>query len=141
MTVYLSLGANLGNREETLECVLQILSAEVGTLLRRSAYYYSAPMGFESEHEFCNICAAYSTTLDPIELLHRTQAIEQRLGRTSKSLHGIYHDRPIDIDLILYYDERQQPVAVHHSELTLPHPRYRERDFVMIPLREILPTA
>lgn len=137
MTVYLSLGANLGNREDTLECALTMLSSEVGQLLRRSSYYYSAPVGFDSNNEFCNLCASFYTTLTPMEILHRTQAIETRLGRTEKSVRGIYHDRVIDIDLILLQDEQMNSVTVANSELTLPHPRYKERDFVMVPLLEI----
>lgn len=138
MTVYLSLGANLGNREETLEHALQMLSAEVGILLRRSRYFYSAPVGFESEHAFCNICAAYQTTLSPIELLAITQQIERRLGRTSKSINGVYHDRTIDIDLIRITDNHGVEISLHTDQLTIPHPRYQERDFVTIPLREVL---
>ena len=73
------------------------------------------------------------TTLTPRQCLRETQRIERELGRTSKSRHGIYHDRPIDIDLLLYGD-----LHLSTPTLTLPHPRMYERDFVMIPLREIM---
>lgn len=132
-TVYLSLGANLGNKEQTLDQAVAILSAEAGTLLRRSSFFYSEPWGFRSEHSFCNICISMLTTLTPIELLDLTQDIERRLGRTKKSSDRVYHDRTIDIDLLIY-----EGVEMQTPRLTLPHPLMQERDFVMIPLREIL---
>lgn len=132
-TVYLSLGANLGNKEQTLDQAVAILSAEAGTLLRRSSFFYSEPWGFRSEHSFCNICISMLTTLTPLELLDLTQDIERRLGRTKKSSDRVYHDRTIDIDLLIY-----EGVEMQTPRLTLPHPLMQERDFVMIPLREIL---
>lgn len=132
-TVYLSLGANLGNKEQTLDQAIAILSAEAGTLLRRSSFFYSEPWGFRSEHSFCNICISMLTTLTPLELLDLTQDIERRLGRTKKSSDRVYHDRTIDIDLLIY-----EGVEMQTPRLTLPHPLMQERDFVMIPLREIL---
>lgn len=132
-TVYLSLGANLGNKEQTLDQAVAILSAEAGTLLRRSSFFYSEPWGFRSEHSFCNICVSMLTTLTPLELLDLTQDIERRLGRTKKSSDRVYHDRTIDIDLLIY-----EGVEMQTPRLTLPHPLMQERDFVMIPLREIL---
>lgn len=132
-TVYLSLGANLGNKEQTLDQAVAILSAEAGTLLRRSSFFYSEPWGFRSEHSFCNICISMLTTLTPLELLDLTQDIERRLGRTKKSSDRVYHDRTIDIDLLIY-----EGVEMQTPRLTLPHPLMHERDFVLIPLREIL---
>jgi 2-amino-4-hydroxy-6-hydroxymethyldihydropteridine diphosphokinase len=68
-----------------------------------------------------------------MQCLKETQKIERLLGRTTKSINGEYHDRPIDLDLLLY-DE----LEMNTPELTLPHPHMQERDFVMIPLREIM---
>ena len=137
MLVYLSLGANLGDREAAIERALAMIQEKAGTLLRRSAFFYSEPWGFRSEHGFCNLCVAIDTALSPMELLRTTQAIERALGRTHKSHNGQYHDRTIDIDLLEYYDEKKNPVAIQSPELTLPHPLMHERDFVLIPLREI----
>ena len=64
----------------------------------------------------------------------RTQKIERDLGRTEKSEYGVYHDRVIDIDILLY-DHRR----ITYPDLTIPHPLMWERDFVMTPLREIMP--
>lgn len=137
MLVYLSLGANLGEREQTIDRALTLLHEIVGPLQRRSDYYYSEPVGFESEHEFCNICASFDTTLSPIQLLEATRQVEKMLGRTIKSetkADGtiVHYDRPIDIDIILY-----EGVEIETEQLTLPHPRYQERDFVLVPLRQI----
>lgn len=140
-TVYLSLGANLGEREATLMQAVGLLEQRVGELLRCSSFFYSAPWGFQSEHGFCNLCAAFRTGLTPEEILLRTQAIERELGRTHKTTMraGLaeYHDRCIDIDLLQYFDEQGNEVRRQSATLTLPHPLMHEREFVMVPLREI----
>lgn len=133
MHAYLSLGANLGNKEATLSEAIRLLSELAGNVLRRSAYYYSEPWGFESANRFCNVCVLLDTKLSPTDLLYCTQDIERRLGRTQKSTNGIYHDRTIDIDILTY-----EGVTLATDELTLPHPKMNERDFVRIPLAEIL---
>ena len=74
-------------------------------------------------------------------MLRATQSIEQALGRTHKSIDGIYQDRPIDIDLIRAFDEENKEIKLqitNPSLLTLPHPLWQERDFVRIPLMEIM---
>jgi len=137
MLVYLSLGANLGDREATIERAIAMIEEKAGTLLRRSAFFYSEPWGFRSDNGFCNLCIAIDTALTPLELLHTTQAIERALGRKEKSHDGQYHDRTIDIDLLEYYDAEGKPLVVQSEELTLPHPLMHEREFVMRPLEEI----
>ena len=137
MTVYLSLGANLGNREQTINRAIEMISEQVGPLIKRSEFYYSKPVGFVSEHDFCNICASFETNLSPLDLLHATQAIERALGRTHKSTicnqKPVYSDRTIDIDILTYGD-----LTINTPELTIPHPEMQKRDFVMTPVREIL---
>ena len=142
MTVYLSLGSNLGNREETINKALELLATQIGPLIKRSSFYYSKPWGFTSEHDFCNICASFDTSLDPFALLRVTQAIEVELGRTEKSQEGIYHDRVIDIDILQYFDNDGKEINVNCqlstvNSLTIPHKNMKNRDFVMIPLKEI----
>ena len=133
MIVYLGLGANLGNREETINRAVELLSEQVGPLIKRSSFFYSKPFGFESPNDFCNICASFDTQLSPLDLLHTTQGIERTLGRTQKSHNGIYHDRTIDIDILIY-----EGVQMATPELTIPHPEIKKRDFVTSPLSEIL---
>ena len=81
---------------------------------------------------FLNAAALVLTTLSPRECLTETQRIERKLGRRKKSKDGKYHDRPIDIDLLLYDDWE-----INTPELTLPHPLMEQRDFVKLPLAEI----
>ena len=132
--LFLSLGSNIGNREETLRCAVRLIDERVGTVQRVSSFIETEPWGFESEHPFLNAAVMVLTTLSPEQCLKETQQIERELGRKTKSKDGIYHDRPIDIDLLMYGNLR-----LSTPTLTLPHPRMQERDFVMIPLREILP--
>ena len=85
MNYYLSLGANIGEREKTLHEAIQMLEQQVGHVLRCSSFYYSEPWGFTSEHAFCNLCCAVESDKSPVEVLDITQAIEKALGRTKKT--------------------------------------------------------
>lgn len=152
MVYFLSLGSNLGEREQTIHKALQLMEQQIGTILRCSSFYYSEPWGFNSPHPFCNLCCAVETSLSPLEVLHTTQAIERALGRTSKSDGHYsanttqtsstphYSDRTIDIDLIRAFNEQGQELFVATPELTLPHKLWQERDFVKVPLAEIMPS-
>lgn len=104
MTYFLSLGANLGNREETIREAIQRIEEQIGTVPCCSSFYYSEPWGFESENRFCNVCCRLETTMEPMEVLRATQAIERALGRTHKTINAHYSDRIIDIDLIQAFD-------------------------------------
>ena len=132
-TLYLSLGSNLGNRRQTMRRAIELIAEQVGTVDRQSSAIETEPWGFESPNKFLNMCVRVQTPFSPEQALHATQAIECQLGRTAKSVDGHYHDRPIDIDLLMYDD-----LHLSTPELTLPHPFMHERDFVMTPLREIL---
>ncbi len=159
MIVYLSLGSNLGNREQTIDKAIQLLSEQVGPLIKRSSFFYSKPWGFDSPNDFCNICVSFETELSPLDLLHTTQSIERTLGRNQKSNvcrtfatdksqitipsdralglrnhKSVYKDRCIDIDILLFGD-----IQLSTPELTIPHENMTNRDFVMIPLQEIAP--
>ncbi|MBM3164839.1 MAG: 2-amino-4-hydroxy-6-hydroxymethyldihydropteridine diphosphokinase [Bacteroidetes bacterium] len=131
-TTILSLGSNLGDREEHISRALSLLSEKAGILISVSKPYYSEAMGYVSKHEFCNVCAKYSTALKPLELLQVCQAIELEMGRVKDS-KGYLSDRIIDID-ILFFDD----ITLVSEELTIPHPRWSERPFVMRPLTELM---
>lgn len=137
MTYYLSLGSNLGEREQTIRHALQLIEEQIGVVACCSSYYYSAPWGYESEHGYCNVCCRLETVMEPLEVLHATQAIERQLGRTHKTMNRNYTDRVIDIDLIQAYDDRHEEIRRNDDELTLPHPLWEEREFVVVPLKEI----
>lgn len=132
-TVYLSLGSNLGDREATMRRAIGLLNERAGSVDRQSSFIETEPWGFESTNKFLNMCVRLLTTLSPEQLLMATKQIERELGRTQKSVNGQYHDRPIDIDILMYDD-----VQIDSNDLTLPHPHMQEREFVMKPLREIL---
>ena len=148
MLIYFGIGTNLGNREANLQTALQLLDERVGEQLACSSVYRSAPQGFVSDNEFANIVAVYETEYSPEEVLLLTQQMEREMGRTEKSVNGVYHDRVIDIDLLQALTPSSSPfkgenlteseeVVCKSETLTLPHPRMQERDFVMIPLREV----
>lgn len=132
-TVYLSLGSNLGDRHAAMCRAISLINDEVGTVDRKSSPLETEPWGFESKNMFLNMCVRVLTSLSPGQVLDATQNIERRMGRMSKSVDGQYHDRPIDIDILMYDD-----LHISTPRLTLPHPLMHERDFVMVPLREIL---
>ena len=128
---YLGLGTNIGNKRRNMITAAALLAERVGDILALSGFY--EPWGFESENFFLNAAVKLKTSFSPLELLRITQRIEKELGRAEKS-SGVYHDRIIDIDILLYEDE-----VLQIPELTLPHPLMHERKFVMEPLAEIAP--
>ena len=142
MTYFLSLGSNLGEREQTLERAVEMMEQQIGHVPCRSSFYYSEPWGFASEHPFCNICCRLETTMQPMEVLTATQAIEQQLGRNHKSDPNApdYQDRIIDIDIIRAFDNEHNEIYTTGTTLTLPHPLWQEREFVKVPLNEIMKT-
>lgn len=131
--VYLSLGSNLGDRKYEIKRAVELIGERIGAVERVSSLYETEPWGFSSDNMFVNAAVCVSTQLTPRALLEATQAIERDMGRTAKSVNGQYHDRTIDIDILLYDN-----IKVDESDLKIPHPLMNERDFVMKPLKEIL---
>lgn len=132
--VYLGLGSNLGNREQLLREAIGKLGQRVGEVVRESSFVETEPWGFASAHQFVNACVACQTECSPREVMAITQDIEREMGRRQKSQHGVYHDRTIDIDILLF-----DHLHIDQPDLKVPHPMMFDRDFVMIPLREICP--
>lgn len=137
--VYLGLGTNQGDRQSQLQTAIRLIDQRVGTVTRQSHFIDTEPWGFQSEHRFLNAVVLCETVLTPREVLELTQGIERDMGRSHKTTRlpsgmPVYADRPIDID-ILFYDD----LMVDEPDLKIPHPLMYERDFVMIPLREIYP--
>lgn len=135
---YLSLGSNLGDRHSQLLLAIDLLARRVGRLVCASSIIETEPWGYDSPHSYLNAVVLLQTTLTPQQLLSTTQAIERELGRKQKTPANSgdtlpsYSDRPIDIDILLYGD-----LQLSTPDLTIPHPRMHQRDFVMRPLREI----
>ena len=131
-TCFLSLGTNLGDKRHSLDEAIRLIGEYVGEVTRISSYLATEPWGFDSENTFLNACVKVETQLTPREVLQATQRIERMLGRTSKSRNREYHDRLIDIDILIYGEE-----TIDEPDLQIPHPLMNERSFVMIPLNEI----
>ena len=126
--MYLSLGSNLGNRQENLDRALDFLSRRL-RVEKISSVYETEPVGNINQPRFLNlVCQAY-TRLAPMGLLTLAKGLESKLGRT---FHKPNIPRPIDID-ILFYGEQ----VIETPELVIPHPRLAERAFVLVPLAEI----
>ncbi len=129
---YIILGSNSSDKQECLSRAIALLGQMVGKVQTASSLYESPAWGYESENSYLNQTLLVETELSPLALLDITQEIETMLGRTSKTVDGVYLDRPIDID-ILYYDNE----VVELPQLQIPHPRIYVRRFVLEPLAEI----
>ena len=129
--VYLGLGSNIGNRKENIRQALDQLQTADLRLLRVSSLYETEPMGFHDQPWFLNQVAEFATELSPLQVLKRIQDVEKTLGRKREIVNG---PRTIDIDILLFGD-----VIMKTADLTIPHPRYRERRFVLEPLLELNP--
>ena len=130
-TVFLALGANLGNPKDQIERGIMSLNDHGVNVIARSSWFETEPVGMDDQPWFLNLVARASTLLDPYELLTICQQIEKWVGRIPSVRFGPRH---LDIDILLYGDE-----LIESEELTIPHPRMRERRFVLIPLLEIAP--
>ena len=137
--VYLGLGSNLGDCRKNLERAIRLIDDRVGEVIRQSSFIETEPWGFESEHRFVNAVVLCETTKTPREVLLLTQQIERDMGRRKVNGAGlmvngqrIYTDRIVDIDILLYDD-----LTIDEPDLKIPHPLMHQRDFVMIPLKEI----
>jgi len=135
--VYLGIGSNLGNRRAILRQAIKLIGERVGEVTRQSTFIETEPWGFESANKFLNAVILCETDMTPREVLEATQQIERDMGRQKivhrTSSNRTYTDRPIDIDILLYDD-----LTVDEPDLMIPHPLMEQRDFVMIPLKEIL---
>ena len=144
--LYLSLGSNMGDRRENIEHALSLLNIELGKPFKAlSSIIETEPWGFESPDRFLNAVVLYELELpkgynpeaEGLMILEICKDIERKLGRDTQVRYDqagerIYSSRPIDIDILLFGDNR-----IDCEELTVPHKLMYERDFVMVPLREI----
>ena len=96
MKVYLGLGTNLGDKELNLRVALQKIEERIGKIISLSAFYATAPWGFQSENNFLNAAVGVETVLSPVGILESTQRIEQEIGRLHKSRDGVYSASSVD---------------------------------------------
>src|SRR6187549_2411702 len=128
MKIVLGLGSNMGDREAHLRAALLSLNQRQVTVLRSASLYLTEPRDFTNQPWFINTVAEVDTQLEPSGLLECCLAIEHEAGRVRNGFRG---PRPIDVD-ILFFRDRQ----IRLSNLIVPHPRYAERRFVLLPLTE-----
>ena len=124
----------MGDRMANLETALMLIDQRTGTVEAKSEITETEPWGFDSPNRFLNMTLKVNTDLDPKQVLLATQEIEKEMGRTEKSMDKVYHDRVIDIDILLYDD-----LVMNTEKLTIPHPLMHKRIFVIKPLAEIAP--
>ena len=130
----LGLGGNLGDVRSSLDRAVELLCADGRVRVRaQSSDFRTPPWGVEDQPAYINRCVFLETDLAPRALLDRALAVERTLGR-DRSRERRWGPRPIDIDLISYDD-----IVVDEPGLTLPHPHWSQRAFVLVPLAEIAP--
>lgn len=132
--VFLALGSNLGDKEQNINAAYQKITERIGTITVRSAFYTTSPEGFDSSNDFVNSVCEVVCDMDAYSLFLSIECIEKELGRGRKSVNGIYRDRVIDIDLLMYDD-----LQIDRPCLIIPHPRLHLRTFVLDPFFEISP--
>lgn len=125
------MGSNLGDRRANLEQALQRLTESGVQVVRRSSWYETEPVGYAHQPPFLNLVAEVRTSLDPRALLRCAQQVEAALGRVRSVRWG---PRTVDVDLLLYGRR-----VIQEPDLVVPHPRLRERAFVLVPLCEVAP--
>ncbi len=130
MKVLLSLGSNIGDSLSILEnAITDICNHEQITLLKKSSFYITKPVGFLDQDDFLNSCISIETNLDAKSLLLFCQDIEQKYKRVRLFKNG---PRTLDIDIIAI-----ENMTLNEEDLIVPHARMHERAFVLVPLNEI----
>ena len=130
--IFLGLGSNLGEREQNIIDAITILAAHPAIKIdKTSSFYETSPVGYLDQPDFLNAVISIESSLTPEQLLAVCLDAEERLGRIRTLRWG---PRTIDIDILIFHD-----IHCQTDSLTLPHPRLRERCFVLAPLAEIAP--
>lgn len=126
----IGIGTNMGDRKENISSAISALGLLPKTkVIKKSPDYETKPWGFEEQQNFFNCCVLIETALSPKTLLGALLGIEAGFGRIRQFKNG---PRIIDLDLLFYEDE-----IFSDDELTLPHPRILEREFVLFPLKDL----
>ncbi len=129
-TAYISAGSNIGDRDQNLECALNLL-AKGNAVKKVSAYFETEPVGFRNQPWFLNLAIEIDTPLNPSELLTLCREIEASCGRIRTFPNA---PRTLDLDILLFED-----LVINEPDLVIPHPRLSERRFVLEPLAQIAP--
>jgi 2-amino-4-hydroxy-6-hydroxymethyldihydropteridine diphosphokinase len=130
---YIALGANLKDRYTQIQRAKRLINVHIGSIIRESSLYNTAPWGELDQEDFLNQCILIHTSFAPDLLIKECQRIEKYLGKEKTSKYG---PRSIDIDILLI-----DQMILNIEGLTVPHPKLHERNFVLIPLAEIAETV
>ena len=131
MGIYLGLGSNVGDRESQLRFAVSALQRKDIVLWQSASLYWTQPRELEDQPWFLNTVVEVRTLLEPERLIQECLEIERMAGRLRDVPKG---PRSLDIDILIYKDR-----ILELPGLTIPHPRYRERRFVLVPLVELAP--
>lgn len=129
--IVLHLGSNLGSRNKNLSIARFLIESRIGTVVKASSLYETSAWGNTEQDDFLNVAYVVETELSPEDLLKSIHDIEQKMGRVRLELWG---ERLIDIDILFYNDQ-----IIKKANLKIPHPEITNRNFVLVPLNEIIP--
>lgn len=130
-TIFLSTGSNLGNRIENLQQARQFIESKIGSILKSSSIYVTKAWGLHNQPDFYNQALQVESTLHAEEVLEIIHEIEMKMGRIRTTL---WSKRLIDIDILFF-----EQFVIQTERLTIPHPFLHQRNFVLIPMKEIAP--
>jgi len=131
--IYISLGSNQGNRIKTIREAVDAINS-FATIQARSAVYETPPWGFDSDQAFLNAVIQINCNLPPEKLLQQLFKVEKEYGRFRSREKSGYSDRPLDLDILIYGNR-----VITQKNLKIPHPRMKERKFVLAPLSDMAP--
>lgn len=131
MGIYLGLGSNVGDRDEHLRFAVNALQDSDVRVWKSASLFWTEPRDMEDQPWFLNTVVEVRTLLEPEALIQVCLDVERKTGRVRSTPNG---PRPLDIDILLYGNR-----IVESPGLTIPHPRYRQRRFVLAPLAELAP--
>ena len=130
-TAYIAIGSNLGDKKSHLDNAIQLLNSTIGNVTKQADYIETEPIGMLSKDLFLNTCIELKTPLSAKELLDELKKIELDFGRKPSS-KGKNESRILDLDIIFFNQSIYSSI-----DLTIPHPRYHSRNFVLYPLKQI----
>lgn len=128
---FIALGSNLGNREENINKAIELINSTIGKVIKQAKNIETEPVDMYNANLFMNTCIEVQTSLNVEYMLDELKKIEINLGRPANS-KGKNESRTIDLDIIFY-----NQIVYSSENLTIPHPNYHKRDFVLVPMLEL----
>lgn len=137
-TYYISVGSNIGDKSDYINSAFQSLQQHGAiSKLVTSSLIETEPWGYTEQDTFVNGVWSCESTLEPHQMLSLIQQLEQKAGR-KRLIH--WGPRTLDLDIILVYDTEGKMISLCDESLVIPHPHFWNRNFVLEPLSQLLPT-